>query len=150
MKTLTVLFLLSAALLKADPRFEITKSTIDAGGASTPGPRFSLTGTVGQPDAAPRFAPADNRFAVEPGFWPGGTVVPTPGAPELTMRPGAARDTAILAWPVTANGYILQESPDLAPGSWTNVRIAVVDKDSEHTVTYPMGAQRRFFRLWPR
>src|SRR5262245_62000006 len=137
MKTFTTLFLLCAALLQANPRFEITKSTIDAGGANTPGPRFTLTGTVGQPDAAPRFVSADNRFAVQPGFWPSATVVPAPGAPELTMRPGAARDTAILAWPVTANGYILEESTNLAPGSWSTVRFSVVDTATEHTVTYP-------------
>jgi hypothetical protein len=149
MKTLSLL-LLTAALLHADPpRFAITKTTIDAGGAGTPGPRFALTGTIGQPDAAPRFVSADNRFVIEPGFWPGYVVVPTPGLPELTMRPHSLRGYTLLAWPVAANGYILQESPDLSPNSWTDVRIAVVDTATEHTVSYPMSAQRRFFRLRP-
>ena len=101
-----------------------------------------------QPDAAPRFVSADNRFAIEPGFWTGYTVVQTPGLPELAMRPGAAGFT-VLAWPVKADGYILQQSPDLSSDSWTDVGITVVDTATEHTVTYPMRAKRAFFRLRP-
>ncbi len=147
MKTLSLL-LLTTVLLHADPpRFAITKSTIDAGGERTPGTRFTLTGTIGQPDAAPRFVSADNRFAIEPGFWSRATVVQTPGLPELTMRPHTLRNYTLLAWPVAANGYILQQSPDLAPNSWTDVGITVVDTATEHTVSYPMTARRAFFRL---
>ncbi len=148
MKTLSLLVLTSALLHADPPRFAITRSTIDSGGARTPGPRFNVTGTIGQPDAAPRFVSADNRFAIEPGFWTGHTVVPTPGVPDLTMRPGAAGFT-VLAWPVAASGYILQQSPDLSPNSWTDVGIIVVDTATEHTFTYPMRARRVFFRLRP-
>lgn len=144
MKTIALL-LLSAALLQANPRFTIAKSTI-AGGAHTPGARFTLTGTIGQPDAAPRFTSSDNRFTLEPGFWSPHSVVQLPDFPPLVMRPGAP-GFSVIAWPVAANGFILQSSPDMSPGSWMDIGTRPVDTALEHTVTVSNLAPRAFFRL---
>jgi hypothetical protein len=146
MKTLTLL-LLTAAALHADPRFTITPSTHDAGGGATTSARFTLTGTIAQAEAAPRFASADNRFTIEPGFWNRYIVVQTPGLPILTIRHGIARNTAVLAWPIEVNGLILEESPDLSPASWMTVTTPVVDTATEHTITVPTSAPKKLFRL---
>ena len=138
----------AAALAQSSPRFTITKSTIDGGGAGSAAvSRFALTGTTGQADAAPVPASAGGRFNLQPGFWGQVTLVQIPGAPELTMRPSRLPGYAILAWPVSVTGYVLQQSPDMTAVAWTSVTIRVVDNATEHTVLMPLTASRQFFRL---
>ncbi len=48
--------------------FQVTKSTIDAGGGASSGGEFELTGTIGQPEADSRAA-AGGEFVVAGGFW---------------------------------------------------------------------------------
>ena len=154
MKKSILFILLAACPLHADPpRFAITSSTTDAGGnrAESPSlvrgdsPRFVLTGTIGQPDAAPQLA-GPSRFALQPGFWNDYHAVQTPGAPQLVIRKGPP-GFVVLAWPVSVEGFALQQSPDLTPESWTTVVLPVIDTDTEHTVTVPINAPRMFFSL---
>ena len=53
----------------------------------------------------------------------------------------------VLAWPVSVEGFMLEQSPDLSPQSWTDVLTPVVDTATEHTVTVPITGPRMFFRL---
>ncbi len=48
--------------------FEITSSTIDNGGGTSIGGEFSLTGTIGQPDANPQTS-SGGQFLLAGGFW---------------------------------------------------------------------------------
>ena len=48
--------------------FEITSSTIDGGGGISSGGGFSLTGTIGQSDAAQQVS-TGATFALAGGFW---------------------------------------------------------------------------------
>ena len=48
--------------------FEITSNTIDSGGGASAGGEFSLTGTIGQPDANPQTS-AGGEFLLAGGFW---------------------------------------------------------------------------------
>lgn len=59
-------------------QFEITSFTIDAGGISNAsGDGFSLSGTIGQPDAGPTMT--GGPFSLSGGFWPGvGNTPPCP------------------------------------------------------------------------
>ena len=151
---IVLLALIPVTTVFAEPRFAITKSTMDAGGnrsADTgtiqqPLPRFTLAGTIGQPDAAPTLTSASSRFAIQPGFWNGYNVVQIPGAPQLSIREGAS-GFVVLAWPVSVEGFMLEQSPDLSPQSWTDVLTPVVDTATEHTVTVPITGPRMFFRL---
>lgn len=54
--------------------FVITKSTIDGGGGTSSGGDFSITGTIGQPDAYPQIS-SGGGFALAGGFWANATVV---------------------------------------------------------------------------
>lgn len=63
--------LLSSALSLAGPSggdFEITKGTIDGGGGTSAGGEFSLTGTIGQPDANAQSS-GGGEFLLAGGFW---------------------------------------------------------------------------------
>lgn len=52
--------------------------TIDGGGGTSSGGPYTLSGTIGQPDAAAPFS--GGPYTLEPGFWPGatGTGAPCP------------------------------------------------------------------------
>ena len=52
--------------------FEITSSTIDNGGGTSVGGEYSLTGTIGQPDANPQTS-AGGQFLLAGGFWASAT-----------------------------------------------------------------------------
>ena len=47
--------------------FAVTKWTVDAGGGKSTGCRFSLAGTIGQPDASR--ASTGGKFSLTGGFW---------------------------------------------------------------------------------
>ena len=48
--------------------FEITSGTIDNGGGTSTGGDFSLTGTIGQPDANQQIS-SGGQFLLAGGFW---------------------------------------------------------------------------------
>lgn len=54
--------------------FKITKSTIDNGGGLSFSGEFSLTGTIGQPDASQEVAIGGEYF-LSGGFWANATVI---------------------------------------------------------------------------
>jgi hypothetical protein len=56
--------------------FKITKSTIDSGGGTSSGDNFSLTGTIGQPDANRQIS-TGGGFTLAGGFWASATVIDT-------------------------------------------------------------------------
>ena len=60
-----------------------------------------------------------------------------------TPGPGVFR----VAWPAGANGWVLQESADLSPGSWTNCLRAVSTNGTTAEVSVPAAAGSGFFRL---
>ncbi|MFG0307351.1 MAG: GC-type dockerin domain-anchored protein [Phycisphaerales bacterium JB040] len=66
---------LSVAVESASAQpYEITWYTIDGGGGTSSGGTYSLSGTIGQPDAAPPIS--GGTYTVEPGFWPGVLLAP--------------------------------------------------------------------------
>ena len=51
--------------------YHLPRSTIDGGGGQSSGGTYSLTGTIGQPDAA---YSAGEQYEMLGGFWPGGPI----------------------------------------------------------------------------
>jgi len=71
-----VIILLAVSLLTTLPasgqaggRYILDWSTIDGGGETSSGGSYTLTGTIGQPDAA---YSAGGQYELLGGFWPGG------------------------------------------------------------------------------
>jgi len=52
-----------------------------------------------------------------------------------------------IAWPVSATGWILQESPDLRPASWVASARQVTTSGSQNQVSVPNPTGNLFFRL---
>ena len=72
----TLAFLVSVVALaqSSGGEFEIVKNTIDGGGGMSQGGDFSLTGTIGQPDAGNKVL-TGGKFSLSGGFWANATIV---------------------------------------------------------------------------
>jgi len=69
-----------------------------------------------------------------------------PGAPSL--RIARSGGFAILSWPVTALNWHLQETTDLTlPNSWSAVTQPTVSNGAQVSVSVPITAGQKFFRL---
>lgn len=64
---LLICTLAAAGTAMAGGRFSVDSHTVDGGGSHSQGSRFSVEGTIGQPDAGPAHDGA--RFSVTGGFW---------------------------------------------------------------------------------
>ena len=107
------------------------------GGTSTNG-QYSLSGTIGQPDAS--LAMSGGQYSVTGGFW-SLYAVQTPGAPLLTISYASGK--AIVSWSPSATGWTLQTNNNLATGNWGNYAGAVVNNSATNSPT----AANLFFRL---
>jgi hypothetical protein len=68
-----------------------------------------------------------------------------PGAPVLSIVGSAG--TVTLFWPTNAVGFNLEQSPGLAPSAWSVVPNVPVIDTINYSVTLPVAADARFFRL---
>ncbi len=113
--------------------------TIDGGGGTSTGDVYSVSGTIGQPDAG---GPMTNGpYAVTGGFWALPGVVQTAGAPTLAIVP-AAPGFALLSWTPNMPGFVLQETLRLSPTNWVSAA-----SGATNPVTVPATLATRFYRL---
>jgi hypothetical protein len=111
------------------------------GGTSTSGV-FSVSGTIGQPDAGG--AMSGGNFSVTGGFWSLIAVVQTAGAPWLTITHSG--HSVIISWPSPSTGFVLQQNSNLATTNWTTSGVISDDGTNKSiTITSPTG--NLFFRL---
>lgn len=143
MKKITYSFAwLFPALLLAQT-YSIDWHTIDGGGGTSTGGVYSVSGTIGQPDAGGPMT--GGNYSVTGGFW-SLYAVQTPGAPALRIFL-TTTNTAIVAWPAASTGWTLQSNTNPASTNWVNVTNAIAVVASENQVTIAPAAGNRFFRL---
>lgn len=119
--------------------FKLDWFEIAGGGASGSNGVRSLAGTVGQPDAS---RPGTNgQFSLMGGFWALPTAVQAVGTPTLAIVP-AGTGQATISWTPNTPGFVLQETPGLAPASWANS-----PSGSTNPVTVPATVPAKFYRL---
>ena len=82
------------------------------GGISTNGP-YSITGTIGQPDAG--VAMSGSSYSLTSGFWSLISVVQTAGAPLLAIS--YTSNQAIISWSPSIAGWTLQTNNNLTTGA---------------------------------
>ena len=75
---LACLAVLSAGSAAVAQPFAINWYTIDGGGGTSTGGTFTLSGTIGQPDASAT-PMTGGTFSLSGGFWPGAGTTPPPG-----------------------------------------------------------------------
>jgi hypothetical protein len=127
--------------LGAFAQYAINWHTIDGGGGTSTNALYSLSGTIGQPDASQQTMTGGN-YSLTGGFW-ALYAVQTPGAPTLTIVP-AGPSQATISWsPATGTNWVLQESLSLSPANWTNSV-----SGSTNPVVVPATSPTKFYRLF--
>jgi hypothetical protein len=137
-----ITLLLPLVLLVVQPfasaqNYSIDWFTIDGGGGTSSGGQYTLSGTIGQPDAGTL---SGGNFTLDGGFWGGVFAVQQVGAPTLQIaRMGA---NVLVSWVPSTPGFVLQVSTNLSVVNWTNSPTA-----GTNPITLPASAITRFFRL---
>lgn len=134
------LLTLSAASARSQS-YSIDWSTIDGGGGTSTGGVYSVSGTIGQPDAST--TPMTNgQYSVTGGFWALPTAVQVTGAPTLMIVP-ATPGNATISWSPNTAGYVMQQTAVLSPSNWTNS-----PSGATNPITVPAVTPTRFYRLF--
>jgi hypothetical protein len=122
-------------------QYAINWHTIDGGGGTSTGGVYSVSGTIGQPDASQQTMTGGN-YSLQGGFW-ALYAVQTEGAPTLTIV-SAGPNLATISWsPATGTNWVLQESSNLSPANWSNS-----PSGSANPVALPASDSMKFYRLF--
>ncbi len=146
MEIAALLTLLLFALSASAQTFTIDWFSIDGGGAmNSTGERFSVVGTIGQPDAGPTMS--GGNFSMAGGFWSLIAVVQTSGAPPLTISL-TTTNTAMILWPSPSTGFFIEQNLDLGSTGWASVTNPVRDDGLNNFIILNPAAGNRFYRLF--
>jgi hypothetical protein len=136
---LLVLSACSFQLSACAQSYSIDWSTIDGGGGTSTGGVYSVTGTIGQPDAS---GPMTNgQYSLTGGFWVLPVAVQTTNAPVLTIVP-TMPGNATISWAPNSPGWVLQESLNLGTTNWVNSA-----SGATNPIVVPATLPKKFYRL---
>ena len=127
----------SAACVASDP-YRIDWFKIAGGGGTSAGGAYSVSGTIGQPDAGTM---SGGPFTLTGGFWALPVAVQSSNAPTLLIT-GGAPGWATISWTPATPGFVLQVSDTLTPPAWTNALSA-----GTNPVSIPATLPVRYYRL---
>jgi hypothetical protein len=139
MKTLFMIISLLLPLISRAQSYSVDWYKIAGGGGISTGGVYSVSGTIGQPDASG--AMSGGNYSVTGGFWSLIQVVQTPGAPLLIIT--HVGNQAIVSWDPSVTGWTLQTNNNLSTGTWGNYLGTVVN----NSVTNAPPTGNVFFRL---
>lgn len=122
--------------------YSINWHKIAGGGGTSSGGQYTLSGTIGQPDAS--LAMTGGNYSLTGGFWAMISVVQTAGAPTLYISESGK--TVTVYWQ-NVSGWTLQQNGNLTtPASWTqNSNWTTSNGTNYLNLTSPTG--NLFFRL---
>jgi hypothetical protein len=123
-------------------QFSINWASIDGGAGESGGGPFSLSGTIGQPDAG---VMGGSGYTVIGGFWAfaAGTSSATP---LLSIEHLGAN--ARVFWPLPGTGFSLQEAGALTGSPWTTTAFTYQTNSTHIFVIFPPAGSSKFFRLY--
>lgn len=129
--------------------YDLSWFSVDGGGGTSSGGPYSLSGTIGQPDAGGPLS--GGNYTLVGGFWSIISAVQTPGAPLLSVTRNPLTGAVMVSWPLPADGWLLDETPGLAsvPSAivWSQVGFPYQTNATQISVTLPAPAGNRFYRL---
>lgn len=145
----TVIPIMAACALPAalQAQWTLPRSVIAGGGVSASGGTYTLDATAGQPEASP--AATGGGYSLTGGFWRSATVVPVV-QPRIEAE-SLIGDQIRLSWPVTATGFVLEQSASFAPSeagiSWNQVPPPYETNGPRVSLAVPLAPGDRFYRL---
>jgi len=137
---------LALAASASAQNYSIDWFTIDGGGGTSTGGVFSVSGTIGQPDAG---VMSGGNYSLVGGFWGIVGAVQTPGAPLLSVERlgGSVR----VFWPLPATGFLLDQTTALAspPAAivWSQVPFPYATNATQISITVTAPTGNKFYRL---
>ena len=137
-------FLLSTFSFQAcGQSYSIDWYKISGGGGTSTGGVYTVSGTIGQPDASG--ALTGGSYSLTGGFWSLISVVQTAGLPNLTVTHSG--HSVIVSWPNTGT-YTLQQTATVAvKNSWATSGYAISTANGTNSITITSPAGKLFFRL---
>jgi hypothetical protein len=136
--------LTSALCLRGWGQYAIDWFTVDGGGGTSTGGVYTVSGTVGQPDAGTMNG---GGYTLAGGFWGIVGAVQAAGAPYLTI----ARSNlwVIVSWPLPAPGWRLHATTNLigAGSVWSEIPPPYQTNGATLQVVQPLLGGNKFYRL---
>lgn len=137
--------LLLALCCQAFGQYSIDWSTIDGGGGTSTGGVYSVSGTIGQPDAGTM---SGGNYTLQGGFWGIIAAVQTPEAPFLAVF-RTTTNTVAVTWPSPSTGWTLQQNASsISSVNWSNVTGGITEDGTTKTLIVNPPAGNRFYRLF--
>ena len=143
MKTIILILNLLVPGITFAQSYSIDWYKIAGGGGTSTGATYSVTGTIGQPDASS--AMSGGNYSVTGGFWSLINVVQTPGAPTLYISHSG--NTVTVYWQNVSGWNLIQSGNVATPlGSWSASSAPTLSAGTNYlNLTNPSG--NLFFRL---
>ena len=123
--------------------YSIDWYTVDGGGGTSTGGAYSLSGTVGQPDAG---LMSGGAYSLAGGFWGIIGVVSTPGGPLLSVR-RTQTNTVVISWPSPSAGFYLHQIFNLNTTNWSAPSESVADNGTNKFIVVNPPTGNRIYRL---
>jgi hypothetical protein len=140
------LVFLAAAIIASAQQYSIGWSKIAGGGGTSTNAQYSVSGTIGQPDAG---SMSGGNYTLTGGFWGVIAAVQTPGAPVLGIQL-TTTNTVLVYWPSPSIGFNLQANPSVAPannGNWAAPPQSVTDNGTIKYIIVNPPVGENFYRL---
>ncbi len=133
----------SASTSPASPEYSVDWFKIAGGGGTSTNNIYSITGTIGQPDAS--VAMTNGIYSVAGGFWSLISVVQTAGAPMMALTHSG--NSFKVSWPSDSTGWTLQLNSDLSTTNWTTSGYTISNDGTYNSITITSPTGNLFFRL---
>jgi len=142
LKIILMALALTPLVAQAQTNCSIDWFTIDGGGGTSTGGVYTVSGTIGQPDAGTM---SGGNYSLTGGFW-ALYAVQMPGAPLLTIAV-TGPNTVVVSWLAGAGSFTLQTNNNLNTSNWVNVGGTVYSNGGTNSVIINPPAGNLFFRL---
>jgi len=131
------------ACFYASAQYPINWHTMDGGGGTSTASVYSVSGTIGQPDASDTIT--GGNYSLTGGFWALLSVVQTPGAPTLSISHSG--NTVKVYWQAVSGWTNLEQNSSLSlPANWADSSGVTNTNGTNYlSITPPSG--NLFFRL---
>jgi len=143
MKKVILLLCLLIPTISFAQSYSIDWYKVAGGGGTSSGGNYSLSGTIGQPDASG--AMTGGNYSLTGGFWSIIAAVQTAGLPNLAIK-YVSPDSVVVSWPATGNYNLLQDA-NLVGGSWSTNTSSITTVNGTNSVTITPPGGNLFFRL---
>lgn len=140
-----LLLLLVVWAVQAQTNLTIDWFTIDGGGGTSAGGVYTVSGTIGQPDAGTM---SGGNFTLVGGFWGVIAAMQTPGAPLLSVA-RTSTNTVVVWWPLPDTGWKLHATTNLVTSgsTWTEIPPPYSTNVMSLDFVEPAPAGNKFYRL---